>query len=503
VSDAAGNWDTDTVNVTVLDTTDPRAVIHLKQDHFFQHDEVTLNGSRSFDNMGVVSWSWEFLYNGTMVYLEGPVVSWTFDVQGDYMVKLTVLDAAGNRGIDSAVVRVRDTEPPTADAGPDQEVGMGERVRFDGGNSTDNAGIFSYRWTFEYNARIVALTGPVPVYTFNEAGEYDVTLTVTDVSSLSATDNMTVRVLDTEPPIADAGLSRRVNQGTNVGFTGLYSTDNVGVVDWRWEIEGFGNLSLYLAGPVVEHTFDMPGRYRVVLTVHDARGNEDTDDLWVTVVDTEAPVADPGPDRTVDMGLAFWLDASNSTDNVGVVRYDWYYAVAGEQLHSTDARMELVIDRPGLYEFRLSVADAAGNADIAQFLLTVRDTEPPTIPSFDDVTLDRGDRLILNGSGATDNMGIVNWTWTIQNGGDPLSIHQRNADHTFHTTGTYRVTLTVRDADGNESTTTFEVTVRGSTLPIYLVLLTAFILLVLAFFLRQNRIRSGEGGRGVSPRTSS
>jgi PKD repeat protein len=503
VSDAAGNWDADTVNVTVLDVTDPRAVIHLQQDHFFQHDNVTMNGTRSFDNVGVVSWSWEFSYNGTLVQLEGPVVSWTFDVQGDHMVMLTVHDAAGNRGTDSAVVRVRDTEPPSADAGPDQEVAMGDRVRFDGGNSTDNAGIRGYAWTFTYAGQTVKLIGPTPTFEFNTAGEYTVFLKVVDVNILEDTDTMTVRVADTEPPEADGGRDRVVNQGVNVGLVGSYSTDNVGVTEWWWAIPWRDNLTLFLEGEVVDHTFDDPGRYRVVLTVSDARGNRDTDEVWITVLDIEPPVADAGPDRTVDMGVPFWLDGSNSTDNVGVAIYSWYCGVGGVQVEYTGARVPLVYEEPGFYEVKLSVLDEAGNADLDRFVLMVRDTLPPKVPSFDDVSLDRGESLRLDGSGASDNVGIVNWTWTIKNGGDPLEIHRVDADHVFQTTGTYRVTLTVRDADGNEASTSFEVSVRSSTLPIVLVLLTAVILLVLVFFLRQRRPRDGGGGRGVSPRTSS
>jgi hypothetical protein len=224
-----------------------------------------------------------------------------------------------------------------------------------------------------------------------------------------------------------------------------------------------------------------------VLTVADARGNEDSDEMWVTVHDTETPVAVAGPDRTVDMGTTFTLDGGNSTDNVGVAQYHWYYKLDGEQVHLRGVRVDVLIEDPGLYEVRLSVMDAAGLMDVDAFILTVRDNVPPTVPFMEDVSLVRGDRLHLNGSGASDNVAIVNWTWTIKNGGEPLVMHERDVDHTFQTTGTYRVTLTVRDADGNEGSKTFTVTVRGPWLPIATALLVLAVVAVVAAFLLARR----------------
>lgn len=491
VTDGAGNWDTDTVSVTVLDSTSPRAIVQLTHDHFWQREEVVLNGSTSWDNVAVVNWTWEFVHNGSQVVLYGPIVSFVFDVKGDYMVMLTVLDAAGNVGTDSALVRVRDTDVPVADAGADQVVEMGETVAFDGSASTDNAGIESYTWSFRYGDHDVELSGPSPTFKFHLAGVFDITLTVTDGERLRGTDTMEVTVLDTEPPVADAGRDVWINQGVTIALNGSGSSDNVAVVEWVWSIPTEGNLTEWRMDKMVVHTFHIPGRYVVLLTVEDARGNEDTDSTVITVHDIEPPVADPGQDRTVDMGATITLDASASTDNVGLATYSWHFRVDGRMVQLDGLRVDHVFETPGKVEVQLSVLDEAGNTDVGSFVLTVRDTVPPGVPRMDSVSIRRGDTITFDGTGATDNVGVVNWTWSIKNGGKPLELTGGSLNHTFQTAGKYRVTLTVRDADGNEATTTFSVTVNDSVLPMMAVVLVMIVASVVAFFVLRGRPRTG------------
>jgi ABC-type transport system substrate-binding protein len=74
-------------------------------------DNVTLNGSSSTDNVGVVDYAWTFTYNGSLVVLHGAVVSFVFDIPGIYPVTLTVKDAMNNSDTDIVQVTV-DTAIP-------------------------------------------------------------------------------------------------------------------------------------------------------------------------------------------------------------------------------------------------------------------------------------------------------------------------------------------------------------------------------------------------------
>src|SRR3989442_13854055 len=89
--------------------------------------------------------------------------------------------------------------PPIANAGPDQTVEAGSTVTFDGSASSDNVGIVSYAWTFTDGGPIT-LTGVGPAHRFNAVGTFLVTLTVRDQVGNTATDRMTVTVVETQPP---------------------------------------------------------------------------------------------------------------------------------------------------------------------------------------------------------------------------------------------------------------------------------------------------------------
>ena len=87
-----------------------------------------------------------------------------------------------------------DTEPPVADAGDDVEVPVGYTVEFDGSDSTDNADVTNYTWSFEYDGAPVELYGASPTYVFLIEGTYVVTLNVSDDSYNYAEDSLTVTV---------------------------------------------------------------------------------------------------------------------------------------------------------------------------------------------------------------------------------------------------------------------------------------------------------------------
>ena len=63
VTDAEGNWATDTLFLHVLDTVLPIAEAGEDQT-VDQGAEVTLNGSASSDNVGIASWNWTFECDG-------------------------------------------------------------------------------------------------------------------------------------------------------------------------------------------------------------------------------------------------------------------------------------------------------------------------------------------------------------------------------------------------------------------------------------------------------
>ncbi len=119
----------------------------------------------------------------------------------------------------------------------------------------------------------------------------------------------------------------------------------------------------------------------------------------------------------------------------------------------------------GTYAGVLELRDAArGYTTAAVLMQTVADTTPPVANAGANMAVDEDAAVTLNGTASNDNVGIANYTWTFTDG-TPHSLYGAAPTYTFGTPGTYVLTLTVRDGDGNVATDMVTVTVRDATSP--------------------------------------
>ena len=457
VSDAAGNFDTDTIWITVLDVEGPTA--DAGPDQTVDEDtEVTLDGSASSDNVDIVDHTWTFT-DETLQTLEGNVTTYTFVTPGSYLVTLNVSDAVGNWDTDEVDITVVDITGPTADAGADQTVDEDVLVTFNGSASLDNGpiDIISYTWTFTDNQTTQTLVGMVTNYTFYMPGVYSVTLNVTDAEDNWDIDKIEITVLDVTDPVADAGVDQTVDEGTSVAFNGSASTDNVGVESCTWTFLDGGVLQI-LDGENVTYEFANPGIYSVTLRVADAEGNWDTDVIVITVLDIFYPVADAGLDQVVDEDTLVIFDGSGSADNVGIETYTWAFMENGKLRTLMGVNPNYIFVTPGVYLVTLNVTDAAGHSAADEVQITVRDVTAPVANAGPNSAVDEGTLLTLDGSVSSDNVGIVEYTWTFTDE-TPQTLEGKVTTYTFNTSGVYVVTLNVTDAVGYWATDTVTISV--------------------------------------------
>jgi len=107
--------------------------------------------------------------------------------------ELVGLDGIGNGDITAPNL------PPVADAGGDKSGTTGEAVSFDASASTDEDGtIESYSWDFGDGS---SGDGQKATHIYDNAGTYQVTLTVTDDNSNSSEDEISVIVSEPLPPV--------------------------------------------------------------------------------------------------------------------------------------------------------------------------------------------------------------------------------------------------------------------------------------------------------------
>ncbi len=190
----AGLTDLEYNVISVLDITAP--VPDPGPDRAEDQDTaVLLDGSASSDNVGIVRYTWTFVYDLQEVTLEGETASYTFNKVRIYEITLRVWDAADNSAHSTFTLTVLDTEAPIAAV----EIGntlivKGETAGWKAIGSTDNVGIVKYTWTYKDGGKTVTLEGFSVGPRFEEAGEYEVTLTVEDAAGNTDSETFTITV---------------------------------------------------------------------------------------------------------------------------------------------------------------------------------------------------------------------------------------------------------------------------------------------------------------------
>jgi PKD repeat protein len=371
---------------------------------------MNFDGSASQDNIGIIDYTWTLL-DGSLQTLDGVGPQYIFHTPGVYTANLTVTDAASNSASDTVKITVIDITSPLANAGDDHVIHEGDIVTFDGSATTDNVGIVSYSWTFN-DGSPRTLVGVNPTYQFESPGIYLITLTASDAQGNIGTDTLTVNVIDSTWPIANAGPDQIVVEETMVYFDGSASSDNVGIISYVWTFTDDGELKT-LYGINSSYYFATPDIYMVTLTVSDAEGHSSNDTLSVIVRDNTPPTIDVEDYGTVVEDSPISFDASKSYDNTGIINYRWSFG-DGTVENTSVANVQHIYHEPGVYNIELTATDITGNVNGTIISIVVyRDTDGDLIADY----LDEDD----DGDGIPDE-------WEILHELDPLDASDATLD---------------------------------------------------------------------------
>ena len=293
ITDSRGNYANDTMIVIVRDITSPSA--NAGNDIIIQqHETIIFNASHSDDNIGIINYTWSFIYEQRQIYLYGIGPDFIFDEVGVYIVILNVTDGEEHWAIDTLNVIVIDITPPTVEAGPDIATYQHQVVFFNASDSHDNVGIADFTWSFTYDTGVITLNGKNTFFTFHNADSYIITLNITDAEGNWATDILNVTVSDITPPIAHAGPDIIINQLETVEFFfHQESSDNVGCWNWTWTFQYNGTTQMLFHSISMSSlpffTFEILGNYSVTMTVYDEASNWAVDTINVTVLNLSLP----------------------------------------------------------------------------------------------------------------------------------------------------------------------------------------------------------------------
>ncbi len=226
----------------------------------------TFDASTSESDEGTIdSFEWDF---GDGVTRTGNRVSYSFEEEGVYIVRLRMNDSAGNEvNLEKEYIVSNSPSGLFAMIQTTPELPTGQaplRVEFDGGSSS-GANIVEYKWDFE-NDGVVDDNGQIVEHVFTEAGEYEVKLSITSSDGRTAS-----KLIDVS--VGGRGVNPVVTATPNVGqvpltvefdATATREASDSNIVSFRWD---FGDGTPIRRGlPVMTHRYDKVGDFTVTVT---------------------------------------------------------------------------------------------------------------------------------------------------------------------------------------------------------------------------------------------
>ncbi|HOO46359.1 MAG TPA: PKD domain-containing protein [Deltaproteobacteria bacterium] len=358
---------TDTVDITILNIAPS---VNAGSDMTVDAGaSVVLHATGSDPNGDTLSYQWSLAEGpeAELPNLASQDIELTLNEAGLYRFSVACSDGVNTSPSDEALITVNAINTaPTANAGMDADVQLGDTVTLDGSASADPDGdALDYIWT-QLSGPAVTLqdaAGPNPWFSATAEGTIELQLVVSDGFVESAPDTVTVRVtqLNTSP-VADAGADIHAYVGEQVVLNASASYDPDGdVLAFAWTQTSGASVELAGANTAApSFTPTTSGVLQFTVEVSDAQVSS-ADSVLITIDDVnQVPLADAGDDQVVYAGEGVVLDGSLSSDPDGdEISFIWSQ-IQGTRVSLSDANSaspSFVPVDAGTYVFELKVYD--------------------------------------------------------------------------------------------------------------------------------------------------
>jgi len=354
---------------------------------------ITFNASASYDPDGGTIDSYLWTSSGdTWATTE----SFTSAISGAglHNFELTVWDNCGQSASAPYQVYLASLFPPVAIASATpQLVAGGQIFNLDGSQSYDPDGsIAEYYWDLS-GAFVASAVSADTSQLVN--GQYTYTLTVTDTSGLSASDDVTVFVEGIFSPSANAGEDQAycIPAGTSASDVFLDGTGSLdpqvgGTISWyEWDLSAFGVPNVSATVSAVSDIYTTvsgvsgTGSFVVGLEVSATNGLTDTDETIITL--TQQPSVSAGGDYSVAAicDYAYQTVTFSGDSDTSGVQYVWTFD-DGDILYGQQVQKEYTA---GEYSATLEVYTTGTpyqcGSVVEEFNITV-DEKTLNIPQF-------------------------------------------------------------------------------------------------------------------------
>ncbi len=330
----------------------------------FQYDLVCEGSESAFEDMSVVDQAdittWQWLVDGEPESEEQfPLI--TFPVAGDYTVGLIAGSSKGCESYYEEVVTVGESP----DTSIDIALGcIGDATLFT--DLTDPSNVLTRSWMIDGQP----YDDETPSVTFNESGDFEVQLTVTNnqLCSSIVTETFTIHEL----PVPDFNIEGQCNNEVIVLEDASTPTSDP-ITLRQWYIDG----NLIGEGTSTSISGYLPGTYDFTLEVTTENGCVLTSAQSYEIVET--PVASFTASN--DYGVPPFQLEFNNTSQMATVN-EWY---VNDALITTNPSPSIVFNDSGSQQVRLITYNSTGCADTAE--LVVNAIEPVVDLALTDIQL--------------------------------------------------------------------------------------------------------------------
>lgn len=472
VEDSNGETASTTRTVSV-DADEPEASFSISNSEPLPDEEISFDASDSSAPAGEIEtyeWSYEVSDDYSDETYTGESFTHSYTENGQYEVTLEVVDNGGGTDSTTKTIDVGGEDPTASFTVSPSEPLPDETVAFDASGSSAPAGeIESYEWSYEVSDDYSdeTFTGESFSHTYQENGEYDVTLEVEDNGGATDSVSKTIAVGGDPPePVISVTPSDPKPQ-QEVSFDASESTAPVGKIEsYEWEYEVSDDYSdQTVTGDSFTHTYQENGEYDVTLEIEDNGGATESTTKTITVggEDPTASISvsseEPKPDEVVS------FDASGSTAPVGGIEsYEWSYEVSDDYSDETvtGSSFSHSYEEIGEYDVTLEIEDIGGATDSVTKTIEVGGDGPTADFDFSPTGPRPNQQVTFDADDSTTPAGeIVSYEWDYESADYGDSATGASFSHSFKNYGTYEVELDITNSYEQTATVTKTVEVDG------------------------------------------
>ncbi len=364
--------------------------------------------------------SWDF---GNGQKSNGANPSIVFIEPGVYKVKLV-----DNSSAETTIEITVNPRPKAEFEADKKKLCTGDMVNFTN-QSTGTSPIVNYVWAFGDGKTINGTNVAATSHIYKDAGQYDISLLVTDAKGCMATKTAYSMIEATAKPVADfkPSVTSACSENEKISFTNQSTGGNK--LEYSW---AFGDKAT--SSEINPAHLFAQGKYDVALTVKDENGCSSVATKKVSVTKLNADFVAEKEMACTGEKLKFV-----NTSNFKGTKWAWEF---GDGTVSNESNPQKAFATAGVYSVKLTLTDGECSQTVSKAsYITVRKGISTAFTSAVSGACDQPVSVKLENK--TPNTALTLWNF-----GDGTVSTQNNPEKVYSQAGNYKVSLEVTDSSG-------------------------------------------------------